>query len=132
MSRELRSALLAVRDQRLFQAWQQGRTAIADDLVFPGESGKPISVRTLVENYFLPTLERAGLRRFRFHDLRHSFGSQLIQSGAPLPYVRDGAQIDPDHGRHVRASGLGSKRGIHRPPGYNPATIRNPGATRVR
>ena len=34
-------------------------------------------------------MEKAGLRRIRFHDLRHTFGSQLIQSGASLVYARD-------------------------------------------
>lgn len=34
-------------------------------------------------------LELAGLRRVRFHDLRHSFASLLIQQGDSLPYIRD-------------------------------------------
>ena len=37
----------------------------------------------------LPCLDRAGLRRFRFHDLRHTFGSLLIRDGAPLAYGKD-------------------------------------------
>ena len=90
MSRELRQALLLLRDTRMLEAFQIGHNSIADNLVFPGESDlNPISPRTIGERYFLPTLERAGLRRVRFHDLRHTFGSLLIEAGAPLPYVRD-------------------------------------------
>jgi len=89
MSRELRRGLLELRDQRLLEAYQQGRTSIADELVFPGVDGNPLPARKVVESYFLPVLEHAGLRRFRFHDLRHTFGSLLIEAGAPLPYVRD-------------------------------------------
>jgi integrase len=43
----------------------------------------------LVHYHFQPCLEHAGLRRFRFHDLRHTFGSLLIQDGASLTYVKN-------------------------------------------
>lgn len=89
MSRELRRVLLDLRAQRLLQAHKQGRASIAGDLVFPDKDGKPLRARKLLESYFVPLLQRAGLRRFRFHDLRHTFGSLLIEAGAPLPYVRD-------------------------------------------
>ena len=39
--------------------------------------------------YFYKCLEKAGLRRIRFHDLRHSFASLLIQNGEPLAYVKE-------------------------------------------
>ena len=35
-----------------------------------------------------PALEQAGLRKFRFHDLRHTFGSLLIQAGISPAYVQ--------------------------------------------
>jgi hypothetical protein len=35
-----------------------------------------------------PALEQAGLRKFRFHDLRHTFGSLLIQSGISPAYLQ--------------------------------------------
>jgi integrase len=36
-----------------------------------------------------PALEQAGLRKFRFHDLRHTFGSLLIQAGVSPAYVQN-------------------------------------------
>ena len=42
-----------------------------------------------MQRVFKPCLVKAGIREIRFHDLRHTFGSQLIQKGAPLVYVRD-------------------------------------------
>jgi integrase len=43
----------------------------------------------LVHYHYHPALEAAGLRRFRFHDLRHTYGSLLAQAGAPLVYIRE-------------------------------------------
>ena len=87
--RQLRKVLLELRDQRLMQAYQQGRSSIADDLVFPGNrEGEPLRAR-LVQETCTRVLADARMRKFRFHDLRHTFGSLLIEEGAPLPYVRD-------------------------------------------
>jgi hypothetical protein len=74
------------------------------------EGCNPVSVRNLNENYFLPALERANLRSFRFHDLRHTFGSLLIEAEAPLPYVRDqmghsSIQITADKYVHLLSGG---------------------------
>src|SRR5215469_14736426 len=43
----------------------------------------------LYHREFLPCLEAAGLRRVRFHALRHSYASHLIQAGANLAYVKE-------------------------------------------
>ena len=34
-------------------------------------------------------LERAKLRRVRFHDLRHTYASLLIQTTAPAKYIQE-------------------------------------------
>ena len=89
MSRELRRVLLEVRDHRLVKAFADGKPEISDELVFPSEAGTPIEMNNFSQRVFKPLLATAGLRRIRFHDLRHTFGSLLIQAGASLAYVRD-------------------------------------------
>ena len=89
LSKQLRRELLASRDTRLFAAFQAGQTSIADNLVFPSKTGAVLDAGNLVRRYFLPCVEKAGLRRIRFHDMRHTFGSLLIQDGAPITYVKE-------------------------------------------
>ena len=89
MSRQLRSVLLELRDGRLLEVFVQGESDISDELVFPSEAGTPIEMNNFSERVFKLLLTQAGLRRIRFHDLRHTFGSLLIQTGASLAYVRD-------------------------------------------
>ena len=73
----------------MLEAFLEGETSIAEDLVFPSTAGTVLDQSNLTNYQFLPCLERAGLRRFRFHDLRHTFGSLLIRDGASLAYVKD-------------------------------------------
>ena len=48
-----------------------------DDLVFPGETGDHLDGSALRRRY-AATLQRAGLRALRFHDLHHTFGTRMI------------------------------------------------------
>ena len=89
LSRQLRYELLRLRDSHLLAAFEAGRTTISGDLVFPSQAGTVLDPDNLVHRYFLPSVEKAGLRRIRFHDMRHSFGSLLIQDGAPITYVKE-------------------------------------------
>ena len=43
----------------------------------------------LKDRYFYKCLEKAGPRRIRFHDLRHTFATLLLQNGESLAYVKD-------------------------------------------
>ncbi len=89
LSRQLRRSLLELRDQKLLKAFSEGKAAIADILVFPSPHGAVLDPDNLIKRYFLPAIEHAGLRRFRFHDLRHTYGSLLIQEGASITYVKE-------------------------------------------
>ena len=48
-----------------------------DDLLFVGQQGDYLDARALGRRYD-SALRRAGLRRLRFHDLRHTFGTRMI------------------------------------------------------
>jgi len=58
------------------------------DLVFPSDSGTPIDHYNLVQRHYEPALRRAGLRRIKFHGLRHSFASMLIEQGEHPKYIQ--------------------------------------------
>ena len=58
------------------------------NLIFPNEAGRPINHNNLVNRYFNPALKRAGLDRIRFHDLRHTFASLLIEQGENIKYIQ--------------------------------------------
>jgi integrase len=89
LSRQLRQTLVEIRDVQLFETYLQGRSSIADELVFQSEAGTIVDPDNLVARHFIPALDKAGLRKIRFHDLRHTFGSLLIQDGASLTYVKE-------------------------------------------
>ena len=56
------------------------------DLVFPGDDGLPM---TTLKTAWLKVAKSATLNDFRFHDLRHTFASKLVQRGVDLNTVRE-------------------------------------------
>jgi len=89
LSRELRKVLIELRDKRLLEAFLKGKNDISDELVFPSLERSILDPDNLYHRYFQPVLTQAGLRKIRLHDLRHTFGSLLIQNGASLVYVKE-------------------------------------------
>jgi len=79
-SGKVRSVPLAPRvSSALARLGQRGRWTGDDDLVFLGEMGGHLDASALRRRYGT-ALERASLRRLRFHDLRHTFGTRMIGS----------------------------------------------------
>ena len=58
------------------------------NLVFPNSNGNYQSADNLAKRRFLPTLNRAGIDKIRFHDLRHTYASLLLANGASMKYVQ--------------------------------------------
>ena len=87
-----RIAVAAMRQHRVRQNAERLRCGPAWedlDLVFTNETGRPCERRNLVRQSFQPLLERAGLRRVRFHDLRHSAATLLLAEGVHPKVVQE-------------------------------------------
>jgi len=63
---------------------------VMDDWLFTTPNdGKQLDPNNMRKRVFYRCLDFAELRRVRFHDLRHTFASLLIQQGESLVYVKD-------------------------------------------
>jgi integrase len=88
MSQELRTALLALRNQRFDAAVLHGTTTIPP-VVFCGPHSGPLSPTWLYKLH-RRVCARAGLQGNRVHDLRHSYATiQLYEHHAPIQYVSE-------------------------------------------
>jgi integrase len=58
------------------------------DLVFPTEKGTPMNHNNMVARYFRRALKLADLEQIRFHDLRHTYASLLIEQGENIKYIQ--------------------------------------------
>jgi integrase len=58
------------------------------DLVFPNESGNPINHSNMLSRHFFPAMKEAGVGKIRFHDLRHTYASLLIEQGENIKYIQ--------------------------------------------
>jgi integrase len=78
------TAVEVLRRHRVLQADERTRLGAGWhelDLVFPNTIGKPMDGIHLLQRNYLPLLEQAGLKRIRFHDLRHTAATLLLLSG---------------------------------------------------
>lgn len=82
------SGLHEHRARQLEERLLAGSRWVETDLVFCTRNGTA-ATNTYVTQLFQAHLERAGLPRMRFHELRHSAASLLIAQGAPLRTVME-------------------------------------------
>ena len=65
---------------------QEQKRKTNDAYVFPSPNGGPISPDS-VNNMLKRVLERAGIPKIRFHDLRHTFATIALQNGVDIKTV---------------------------------------------
>ncbi|HMV68530.1 MAG TPA: site-specific integrase [Myxococcota bacterium] len=74
--------------QEVADALTRRRSTTKTTLVFADDMGGYLN-RDKVKYPFWRLCRHAGVPLIRVHDLRHSFGSQLVVAGAPLPAVHN-------------------------------------------
>ena len=102
LSDELVAALKDLRRRRKAEYLNRGKNEIPEWVFLsPGritydeegkpvgrEEGKRVDMHNVKSRAFRLVLEKAGLRRIRLHDLRHSYASILISAGVSPAYVQ--------------------------------------------
>ena len=73
---------------RQLKRWRLACPIFNSDLVFPNNEGKPMCQSHMLSRYFRPALKSMGLKGIRFHDLRHTYASLLIDQGENIKYIQ--------------------------------------------
>lgn len=86
LSDDLLETLLTLKKKRQEEALKRGSNEISE-WVWANEKGKRIDINNVKVKSFKRVLRKAGLREIRYHDLRHTYASQLLAQGEPVTYV---------------------------------------------
>ncbi|MFH8387511.1 tyrosine-type recombinase/integrase [Kitasatospora sp. NPDC018058] len=82
------TSLRAHHDRQACEKQQAGEEWVDNGLVFTRPDGHPIEPATLTR-HFNALLRRSRLRAIRFHDLRHSTATLLLEQGVELVVIKE-------------------------------------------
>ena len=75
--------------ETVFQPLEHQPRHITSPYVFTNPQTETLYTNPLNNTAWDNLLIKAGISNFRFHDLRHTFGSRLAQRGVPLPAIKE-------------------------------------------
>ena len=81
---ELKKQVIETKELTLKESWKE-----IPETLFYNREGNPLDSANIAKRCFHRYLEKSGLRRVKFHSLRHSFASIHIANGESLAYIRD-------------------------------------------
>jgi integrase len=87
MSPELLFEMKRLRTERKKKLLAEGKVFDAEEWVFPTEDGTPIHYTNFLRRVWHKAQDQAQVRRRTPHDLRHTWASHMLASGADLAYV---------------------------------------------
>lgn len=82
-----REAVVPLNDAalRALSEWREFRGGDGGEYVFPSENG---ARRRDTSKAFMRVLDKAGIKNFTWHCLRHDFASQLAMKGVPMHVIQ--------------------------------------------
>jgi integrase len=89
LSRAVIDALKRHSTRQCEERFRLGAAWTDRNLVFPNTIGTPVIAHHLRDRWWYPLLQRAGLPRIRFHDLRHTAATLLLARGVNVKVVSE-------------------------------------------
>lgn len=86
LSDDLLATFAALKKSRQVKALKGGSSEISK-WVFANDQGDRMGIDYIKAKVFTRILTKAGLRKIRFHDLRHTYASLLLAKNVPVTYV---------------------------------------------
>jgi len=86
--RSMRAIVMSPKLKKALEIHRISATISSHDLIFCNSDGNPLDPDNMVKREFHSTLRFAGLRKVRFHDLRHSYCSLLISQGENIKFIQ--------------------------------------------
>lgn len=73
---------------KVLKEWKIACLPNKHNLIFPNRAGQPINYSNMVNRYYFPALDKAKIMRIKFHALRHTTASLMIEQGENIKYIQ--------------------------------------------